>query len=440
MDDYVKLRLNLSLVVPFISDLQVSDRIIHSYLNSGIVNEIRIQFVFLGNRKNPPFGLELNSINIHETHDVVYVGNDRFFSSAEENIYRMRDFLDILNPWVLIIGETDEIVWGNLVQAIQLAQKSQLDALLLNVENRQPKHEGGFSSQNCAIKLNNTVFQNSIVQYLMDGHMIGSNIGYTSILSMYGPVDWLSFIGSHIFSRSALQGILKYRFVEHIYSFVYMQAQYFTERPRNYQLFMSPVVIRISNDFANNPSVNEKGGESLREHRAINGHSKVFGAVHFYHLLQIENDDLFNVIIGSMGLAHIPKGNNEISFYRNSFLRSLLLWGIQLLDDKFIGRSFYFADIIGISRFDQDIWSFTRYLGRVLEINDRSDRYLDQDLIEKFRDALILLNSYFAIGCQSLAILQRIRLVLNRALGIISEEIIRGFHDLSFRGFYKSLS
>ena len=154
--------LSLSLVVPFISDIEKRKVIVQSYLNSNIVDQVRIQFVFLANGK-APFGLELTSITKHGTHEIVYVGNDRFFSSAEENIYRIRDFIDLLQPWVLIIGETDEVVWEHLLAALLLADHAKLDAILLNIENRQTKVMGGYASQAAAVRLNDPVLQNSIV-------------------------------------------------------------------------------------------------------------------------------------------------------------------------------------------------------------------------------------------------------------------------------------
>lgn len=431
MSDIEKRKFSLSLVIPFTSDLQGREKIVQSYLDSESVNKIRIQFVFLANSKNPPFGLELTNITSHETHEIVFIGNDRFFSTGEENIYRMRDFLDILSPWVLIIGETDEVYWGNLLSALEIAQNYHLDAMLLNVEDRQSKKGGGYSSQFCALKLNDPVLQNSIVEHLINGQIIGTDIAYTSILSMYGPIDWLGYIGSHIFSRTALQGILKYRFIDPIYSFVYMQLLYFTEKPRNYMLFMNPVVVRISKDYVDDQS-SERGWISLQQHRVVSGHSRVFESVHYYHLLQIDRDDIFSVVFSSLGLANVPAGNDEIGLKRTSFLQSLFLWSIQLISDKSSGNSYYFPIHKGLNRVDQDILAFSGLLRRVLRISDQTNEYVGQVFIEKIREASALLDSYFAIDCQSPMILQRVTVVLSDLLNNLSEEMIRKFHLTAF--------
>ncbi len=438
-DDKDNRKLNLSLVIPFVSDIEKREVIVQSYLSSNIVDQIRIQFLFLANGKTP-FGLELSSINECDTHEIVYVGNDRFFSSAEENIYRMRDFLDILQPWILIIGDTDEIVWDNLLSAIQVAEKDKIDAMLLNVENRLPKAIGGYSRQFSAVKLNDPVLQNSMVAHLMDGNVLGSNIAYSSILSMYGPIDWLSTIGSHIFSRTALQGIFKYRFVDHIYSLVYMQLLYFTEKPRNYMLFMNPVVIRVSNECADIPEGKEQDLGWYREHREVNGHAGAFWVSNYNHLLQIEQDALFNVVISSLGLSNVPAGNDEIGLKRIPFLISLLSWGTLLIDEKLLGRSFYFNGYKGVNRLDQDIWSLTKLMHRIVKINDQSDIYIDRDFVEKLRIVLVPLNSYFALDCQTPAILQQARGAIVNALLTFTEEIIREFHGVSFLEYCNEIS
>jgi hypothetical protein len=432
--------IELSIVVLTAGDPERARRIADAYAASDICSQLRVQFVFLMNRKDLSFPLANTQTTMHDDVETVYVGNDRYFGSCEENLYRLRDILDIVKPLVLVIGETDEINWRNLVSAARIATDGRHDALLLNTQNIQRKRDGGSSSMFAVHNLNEDSLQNQIFRMLISGRVLGSNLAYPAVASMFGPLDWLAFIGNHLYSRSALRGILKYRFTEHVYSFVYMQALYFSGRAGRYQLFTPEVVNRISNDF-----LSEKVGKVqdfgwLREHRTVHGQSQVLWISNIHHLLQIEDDALFAVLAMSLNLAFVPSGQNDgINLNRNSMLRQLIWFTSGVIQEKFNGHSFYLKTP-GRSRLDDELWAILRFFRRLLKTADMFGGDAASQFVEKTSQAVTFMSLYFDDVEGAPELLNDANDALNDALKSLDDTMLRHFHTTSFKCYSQAIA
>lgn len=428
--------INLSIIVLTASNIGRVQTLMESFLESRAKGLIQIQFVCLANRKDLSFPLNKTEVVSDDNCELVFVGNDRYFGSCEENLFRVRDFAGVLKPWVLVIGETDEIDWDNLTAALRLATDNSLDALLLNIQNVQ-RSQGGEARKHTAQYLDENLPQNIFCRALLTANILNSNVAYPALLSMYGPMDWLAFVGNQIFSRSALLGILKYRFTEHVYSFVYMQALYFSESPRRYQIFMPECVTRISDDFlGNKPST---GMTWLQEHRVVNGHSAAFHISNVYHLTQIDDEHLFMLISCSLCLGHTATGRDDaIGFARYSTLHTLLDTSIKVILEKLNGTSFYLNTIVA-GRLDQEIWAMRRFFTRFTRCEILLEEESCRPFISEINRALTLIDIFFFNVELSSGLLASAIDSLKLARSLLADDVIRRLHLVSFEKYHSML-
>jgi hypothetical protein len=427
--------IDISIVVLTTGDLERAHRVVDAFAASGIENQLKAQFVYLLNRKDLSFPLDQTATGTRAGVETVYIGNDRYFGSCEENLFRLRDVVDILKPLVLIIGETDEINWPNLAEAARLSSDEHLDAVLLNIQNIQNKRSGGTANMFVAQQLNEDSLQNTFCRSLMNGRTLSTSVAYPAVASMYGPIDWLAFIGNHLYSRTTLRGILKYRFTEHVYSFVYMQALYFAEHSGRYRMFMPETVNRISNDFVSENSQKMPALGWLREHRTVNGQSETLWIANVFHLLQIEDDHLFALLAMSLNLAHTPSGNDDgITFVRNSMVRQIMHWINAVLYEKFNGTSFYLKGQ-GRGRLDDEIWAIHRFLKRLVTSAPAYEGSFCPAFVEKIDEATIFTSLYFKDVEQSAEVLREASAAVSAALSVLTDEVLRHFQTRSFRHY-----
>lgn len=432
--------IDISIIVLTTGNLDRAHAALDAYCASPIRNELRAQFIFLLNRKDLSFPLDKTQVATRDDVQTVYIGNDRYFGSCEENLFRLRDIIDIVKPLVLVIGESDQIHWPNLAQAARMAADDRLDALLLNVHNTQQKRAGGVSSVSAVCNLADTSQQNHFFRALAAGRTLGSNVAWPATASLFGPIDWFAFIGHHLYSRTALRGILKYRFTEHVYSFVYMQALYFCSRAGRYRLFVPEVVNRISNDFRSEHAAGERDLGWLREHRVVNGQAQALWIANVHHLLQIENDRLFALLAMSLTVAYRPSGeNDEIMLARDAMLRQLLYWIAAVLGEKLSGISYYLKTP-GPCRLDDEVWAALRFLKRLRAVVDQYSGDGAARLAHAVGRAAMHLSLFFDDIDHAQPALADAIAALNDALAVLNEETLRHCQETSFSRYMQALT
>ena len=121
----------ITIVIPSIKALSES-AIINSYMASPVRERVKVQFVYLQNLKHPT-GNEQSTIEQFPTHELITVANPWFFTTADENIFRIQDFLPLLKPFIFVVGEHDAIDWPQLLEALVFREKNQLDVLGWNL-------------------------------------------------------------------------------------------------------------------------------------------------------------------------------------------------------------------------------------------------------------------------------------------------------------------
>jgi hypothetical protein len=98
-----------------------------------IQHDISIQFIFLinsGAPHNPLYRVShIGKISVIE------VGNDRYYGTCEENLFRVRDVITELGEYILCVGDHDEVNWSSLVLALVFCKTNNIDVLGLNLNN-----------------------------------------------------------------------------------------------------------------------------------------------------------------------------------------------------------------------------------------------------------------------------------------------------------------
>ncbi|GLU31491.1 hypothetical protein WKR88_19200 [Trinickia caryophylli] len=432
---------DISIIVLTTGDLTRAHRVMEAYSASPVRETLRAQFIYLVNRKDLSFPPTQTTVANRDGIDVVYIGNDRYFGSCEENLFRIRDVIDIVKPLALIIGESDEINWPNLAEAARIAAEERLDAMLINVQNIQNRRSGGTSSIFAACNLPDETPQNRFFRALVAGRTLSSNVAWPATVSMFGPVDWFAFIGHQLYSRHALRGLLKYRFTEHVYSFVYMQALYFSSSRRRYRLFMPEVVNRISNDFLSEHA----GGADrdlgwLREHRVVHGQARTLWIANVHHLLQIEDDALFSVLAMSLTVAHRPSGSNdEISLLRDTMLRQMIFWIASVLGEKANGQSYYLGTP-GPRRLDDEFWACLRFLKRLHNVLRQYEGEAVARCAEGAEQAAMYLALFFDDVEGTEPMIAEALAALNVVLSTLDEATLRYLQETSFKRYMQALT
>lgn len=328
----------ISIIIPAVKPL-ADCPIIPAFLESGIADSLDVQFVYMYNPKQVVRAPSERQQN--ETHEVLHVTTDLYFSSCEDNFYRVQDFSGLLKEHVFVIGEHDRIVWPQLVKALQRCNEQKLDVLGWNIHSKQKREDGSYST---AAGVFNPVLAGpaaEIVQALRDGEVTEGAIGFMSLLALFGPIDWASYIGSQLYSRGAFQRILMHKLQEQIYSFTFKQMLFCNQSGVRYGFMEEAVVWRVSDELLRmREGVHSWGW--FEEHRRVHGHSNQFWIACMAYLLQFEDDALFHLIANCLCTSEVA-GADDSSKSINCYtmVSHLFSWAIESLRFKFNSDSFY---------------------------------------------------------------------------------------------------
>lgn len=430
-------RHGLSLVIPTVAHYTMC-RLPQDFLQSGLVERFDLQFVFMQNSKRQQSITEQCEINGIET---IVVGNDRYFGSCEENIFRVRDLGRILRPWVLIVGEHDRIDWEVLCGAVDFAILNQLEILGLNVLSCQLRVDGSESQLQAVPALEGNSTANILARQLLAGEVLNGNLALPALLSNYGPIDWSAFIGNHLYSREVLFRVLQYRFVEHVYSFPYMQLQYLAESRIRYAFYSETPIHRISSEHKNMRNGDFSWGW-LVEHRLVQGASAQFWVANLAHLNQLENEMLFLLVANGRNVSHVAGLEENIVFQQNFMLQASLCWSHAVLVAMVIGHSNYLdSNASGANLMDaRYVLSFLVRLVRALERPQILEAHGGVAMLcVALRPIVSLLRSYLieARVSEQLCILAADKLA--QIIKMLSPEMQLALNQVSFNAYLAQL-
>ncbi len=338
------MKTEISVIIPAVSPLDTCT-VIQSFLESSVHDQLFVQFVYLHNPQKVVHG-DRSTQTQFETHEILYVASDRYFGSCEENIFRVQDFIELLKPFNVVVGEHDIVDWELLVKALEHRATHDLDAMSWNILSKQLKADGSYSTLPHFGAVDDTGAANKLVRMLLGGQTLDSSIAYPALLSLYGTMYWTAYVGNHLFSRDCLARLLQYPFTEHLCVQVYKQAQFFSEHNVRYGYFDSPVIQRVGDEFIKQQQPDHSWGW-IENHRTVFGNSPSFQIAHVMHLYQIEGDALFNVIATCLGLSVVPAADGEQSHGRFAMLLEMLSWSADVVRHKLSSRSHYFPELAG---------------------------------------------------------------------------------------------
>lgn len=353
-------KLEISILIPAVKPLEDCP-LIMAFLNSGLSESIYPQFVYLYNPKqatNAP-----SEIQTDELFEVIHVTTDRYFSSCEENIYRVQDFADLLKSDVFIIGEHDQVDWEALGEALVMKHTQGLEIVAWNVLYNQLKSDGSYSSLLGVDAVPEGGAAQVYLQHLQAGLPLESDIGLATLISLFGPLDWGGFIGNHLWSKDAFIRSMRYKFAEHIYSYAFKQLLFCSRHRVRYGFLNRPVILKMNDEHLRKRQGNPIKHWWFEEHRTIHGNSKAFWMAAVMHLLQIEDDSLFHLIVNSLVLAQMAGIDEEQIQQRYALLSLIFSWSTEAMAYKLTGKSFYFPEVTNGSL--QDSFYVHRFFTRL---------------------------------------------------------------------------
>lgn len=336
------MKIGLSLVVPVVGE--ISDCSFVSEFLSLVPEKIDLNVVYLVNGKTPR---QSSFLGVDRGINILVVGNDRYFGSVEENVFRLQDVAGFLKQHVYIIGEHDRVDWPNMAEALTAAESKNIDVMAVNIQGEQIL-DSGRSSKSLTLPDRSTGKSinlcNDIVDNLFLGGVLSGDLAFPSMLALYGPSDWAAFIGSHIYSSKSLLRILSFRYSDHVYSLVYANLAYQVTAKTNYGFFPKHVASRISNEFLRQRNNSYHHGW-LEEHRRVSGLSGFFWISQIAYINQIAEDRLFSLISNCRTLAQRSNKRGEIILSEDFFIGDLLIWSFNILESSNKSKSFYLEGI-----------------------------------------------------------------------------------------------
>ena len=383
-------RLEVTIVIPSIKPLEECN-LISSFLESNVVGIIYPQFVFMYNGKGIDPDCSTKT-SVLDSHELIIVGNDRYFGSCEENIYRTQDFVNLFKERVFWIGEHDIVQWSTLHNALEFAQSNCVDMLGWNVVYSEEKEDGTTAYRLAISRAPETTKSGHYVNALLGGRVIEARIGYTAMLSLYGPTDWSAFIGSHSYSREACKRVMAYKASEAFYSHVFKQAQFAIDYPARYGFFNSPVIVRTSDAF-----MRARGG--LRPVGAIDriaqGGSPSLTVGCLIHLYDLEDERLFHLLLNSICLAIEPVDDGNLGYARNAMLHHIIGFALEALSYSLTAHSHYFPSVkSGSLRDILYVMLFFRRLSNGMKAVPWIYHPLDAKVPELFQEVSELLSAH----------------------------------------------
>ena len=331
----------ITIVVPSLTPFE-GVTVYKTFLESAIREHIYVQFVYLRNGFENT-SQEKATIEKFDTHEVLYVTHDRLFHTAEENLYRVQDFIDLLKPRLFFIGNDDELDWDLFKAALDTYDQNQLDALGLQIMFKQFNEDNGYATLPLMAAINTEGPALDCVKRLMAGEVLDSATAYGAIQSVCGPVWWPTYIGSHIYSREVFSRILQYRFAEPICSHLFMQIEFFSRHQLRYGFFNQPVINRLGHEFMNQrKNTSPEGG--VKNHRTVFGHTKIQNVVYLSGMTQLEEDTAFNLIATALGTAIRPAEGYGMVYGCCPVLIESISWSRDVIREGISGKSHYFPN------------------------------------------------------------------------------------------------
>jgi len=381
-----KPKYDLSVVIPTTNKSGHEKVLNDFYLSDPDALKISVQFVSLINSKKPYAYSEIKSLG--GRHELVTVGNDRYYGSCEENIYRITDFVGILGKFVLIIGDTDTVDWLNLSELVkqELSSISPCEAVCLNLYVKELINS--VESVEISVMPVDVGTDEDIRTVAGDFKSgLACKIGtiFPWLISSFGPLDWAAYIGNHVYRREYITKILSYAFAEHVYSLVYKQLLAANSNPdASYRLYNKRVVTRVSKDLlwqnsiisppkaSNSPSAQGQFPKPLpwlAEHRLVNGKCGNFSITHLHYINYLPNE-LAMLVASSWTLALRPSGNASLLLRRGSFLVLSLHLCANTLRDSVTGRSHLLEGVEEVKYSSFDTRIICDYLNKLLYLFD----------------------------------------------------------------------
>jgi hypothetical protein len=310
--------------------------ITQSFRDSPATNFLHAQFVVLVNEKKAA-STPAERVG-HDTYEIIKIYSDRYFGSCEENIYRVQDFSEIFEEYVFFVGGHDLVDWNEVSKAVTFAKTNELDACGWNILHGQRQDDGSFSSAPSLKRVASDPVTAPYLDHLYSGGSLPANVAFPLLISTFGPVDWAAYLGSHIFKRATLQAILRYKFSEFIYSFVFKQLTHFASSQRSrYGLYMGSAITRLGDEFLREAKQNHSRGW-LESHRLVVGGSPFFPISLLNYLANL-SDELFLLVANSFCYSHVRGQTGEIDVLRHPTLRSLLKWSVLSMRHSVNGKS-----------------------------------------------------------------------------------------------------
>lgn len=239
--------------------------------------------------------------------DIIELENKRYFSSCEENLYRVEDVLNDVGDYIFFVGCHDQINWGLVDKAVKSCGELGVDVAGWNILNSQKTQNGTWLS---LAALDRTSFGLSAeveLQKAMAGEPCDSRIIVPSLLAVYGPIDWFAYLGNHLFSKKCFYNILSHSFTEYVYSLVFKIILELSKNHYNYLLVSDCIIERKSEEFLEK----QIGGKWLKEHRLDRGTSPTFHLALLYHLNSLDQT-LFDLTISSLCYSHRNGSTDEV--------------------------------------------------------------------------------------------------------------------------------
>lgn len=423
---------NVTILIPT-TNIEIASKIVNSFLKSEFTNSIFIQFVFLVNPKTP---CSFNSKwDKYDSHELITVYSDRYFGSCEENIYRSQDFSSCFKEYIFCIGDGDEINWGLLINVLDFVFINRLDACAWNIMHRQAHKDLEFTEENSISLMEINSSANNFVKLLFNGEVLPAGVGFPSLLSTYGPVDWAAYLGNHIFKRNVFESILRSRSHEFVYSFVFRQLKYFTDNPSSRYGFISqPVITRIADEFVKLQSnSNEKKISWLEDHRMVEGGTPIFWVAILDYLNSIDDENIFDFVINSFMYSHAPNEKYEIHINYHSSLVQLLCWCSASLHYKLSGFSYYLGQDVKIG----STFEIVYVCGFLKKLKDSIIRLLagNESIIILINRAIICLELYLKDGQNLEILLIEAKDSIGKLINQLSQDIIIDLHLKSFNNY-----
>jgi hypothetical protein len=350
----------LSVVVPTTSS-EAPAGFINSFLASEAPQHLSIKFFFLINKKRTT-DKNTGDVVFSDCYSIFSIYSDRYYGSCEENLYRIRDFFDLLDEQVIVLGDTDEVSWDSVLDVLKRCQ-SGADVIALSVDNHQKNIEGAI-----------------VVAPLLPMHLLsaiwdigtGENRvidGYDALrylIFMTGPLDWSAYIGNHLYTKRAFLRILQEESKEPMYSFLIMQLKAYQRDSIKYLFpWQRPVVKRLGNELVSLIRGQSWGWQV--DHRVSRGDSPQCSVGMLSQMLEIDSEDDFDIILNSKCNRHrLDDSGFKLESFQNFFFRTTIRWCRGVLRHRLQTPSQYFPTLCKSGSL-KDLGLVDRFAARLAE-------------------------------------------------------------------------